>query len=157
MAESLELPRPRSDSSSSNNSQSTTGRLMLRQRLSQLLTCVEDLSSDDETNEEVSRTLDEAFSLCGRWTNKDFFRWPSEGLGGLGGGFTMSQMVYQCFLIQFRLFFFRHCALLSFVCSYFPVLLSLFYVVIQEYFSCPLCLYPHFASSHINPSSLMFP
>ncbi|XP_041948639.1 inositol polyphosphate 5-phosphatase K isoform X1 [Alosa sapidissima] len=74
MAECLELPRVRSDSSSSSTSQSTTGRLMLRQRLSQLLTCVEDLSSDEETNEEVSRTLDEAFNLCGRWTNKEFLR-----------------------------------------------------------------------------------
>ena len=76
MAESLELPRVRSDSSSSSASQSTAGRLLLRQRLAQLLTCVEDLSSDDEASEEVSRTLDEAFNLCGRWTDKEFFRWP---------------------------------------------------------------------------------
>ncbi|XP_012671957.2 inositol polyphosphate 5-phosphatase K isoform X2 [Clupea harengus] len=74
MAESLELPRVRSDSSSSSASQSTAGRLLLRQRLAQLLTCVEDLSSDDEASEEVSRTLDEAFNLCGRWTDKEFFR-----------------------------------------------------------------------------------
>lgn len=114
MAEFLELPRARSDSSSSNTSQSTTGRLMLRQRLSQLLTCVEDLSSDDETNEEVSRTLDEAFSLCGRWTNKDSFRWPSEGGGG--------ECCFTAFLyaIYFKLCFLLFSAFLNFfvlICS----------------------------------------
>ncbi|XP_041707449.1 inositol polyphosphate 5-phosphatase K isoform X1 [Coregonus clupeaformis] len=63
--------RVRSDSTSS---QGSKGRLLLRQRLSQLLNCVEDLSSDDEANEEVSRTLDEAFQLCGRISPRDTFR-----------------------------------------------------------------------------------
>lgn len=48
--------------------------MLLRQRLSQLLTCIEDLSSDDEASEEVSRTLDEAFHLCGRFVPTDAFR-----------------------------------------------------------------------------------
>ncbi|XP_062341864.1 inositol polyphosphate 5-phosphatase K isoform X1 [Osmerus eperlanus] len=71
---SLDGLRARSDSTSSTASQGSKGKLLLRQRLSQLLTCVEDLSSDDEANEEVSRTLDEAFQLCGRFTPKDAFR-----------------------------------------------------------------------------------
>lgn len=32
------------------------------------------MSSDDEANEEVSRTLDEAFQLCGRFIPTDTFR-----------------------------------------------------------------------------------
>lgn len=48
--------------------------MLLRQRLSQLLTCIEDMSSDDEASEEVSRTLDEAFQLCGRYMPTDAFR-----------------------------------------------------------------------------------
>lgn len=66
--------RVRSDSTSSTASQGSKGRLLLRQRLSQLLTCVEDLSSDDEANEELSRTLDEAFQLCGGISPRDTFR-----------------------------------------------------------------------------------
>ena len=71
---SLDGLRARSDSTSSTASQGSKGKLLLRQRLSQLLMCVEDLSSDDEANEEVSRTLDEAFQLCGRFSPKDAFR-----------------------------------------------------------------------------------
>ncbi|XP_057176688.1 inositol polyphosphate 5-phosphatase K isoform X1 [Triplophysa rosa] len=74
MCDVLDIPRARSDSTSSTGSQSTSGRMILRQRIAQLLTCLEDLSSDDEANEEVSRTLDEAFHLCGRYTNKESFR-----------------------------------------------------------------------------------
>lgn len=48
--------------------------MLLRQRLNQLLTCIEDMSSDDEAGEEVSRTLDEAFQLCGRFIPTDSFR-----------------------------------------------------------------------------------
>ncbi|XP_056141435.1 inositol polyphosphate 5-phosphatase K [Lampris incognitus] len=67
-------PRARSDSTSSTASQGSRGKMLLRQRLSQLLTCVEDLSSDDEASEEVSRTLDEAFQLCGGVAPEDTFR-----------------------------------------------------------------------------------
>ncbi|XP_044225551.1 inositol polyphosphate 5-phosphatase K isoform X2 [Thunnus albacares] len=67
-------PRQRSDSMSSSASQSSRSKMLLRQRLSQLLTCIEDMSSDDEANEEVSRTLDEAFQLCGRYVPTDAFR-----------------------------------------------------------------------------------
>ncbi|KAM9846941.1 inositol polyphosphate 5-phosphatase K [Aulostomus maculatus] len=65
-------PRLRSDSTSSSASSRT--KMLLRQRLSQLLTCIEDMSSDDEASEEVSRTLDEAFQLCGRFVPTDTFR-----------------------------------------------------------------------------------
>lgn len=67
-------PRARSDSVSSSASQGSKSRMLLRQRLSQLLTCIEDMSSDDEASEEVSRTLDEAFQLCGRFIPTDVFR-----------------------------------------------------------------------------------
>ncbi|XP_035522959.1 inositol polyphosphate 5-phosphatase K [Morone saxatilis] len=67
-------PRVRSDSMSSSASQGSRSKTLLRQRLSQLLTCIEDMSSDDEANEEVSRTLDEAFQLCGRFIPTDAFR-----------------------------------------------------------------------------------
>ncbi|XP_044078765.1 inositol polyphosphate 5-phosphatase K isoform X2 [Siniperca chuatsi] len=67
-------PRVRSDSMSSSASQGSRSKMLLRQRLSQLLTCIEDMSSDDEASEEVSRTLDEAFQLCGRFIPTDAFR-----------------------------------------------------------------------------------
>ncbi|KAM9729362.1 inositol polyphosphate 5-phosphatase K isoform 2-T2 [Menidia menidia] len=66
--------RVRSDSTSSSASQSSRSKTLLRQRLSQLMTCIEDMSSDDEAGEEVSRTLDEAFHLCGRFIPSDAFR-----------------------------------------------------------------------------------
>lgn len=69
-----DIPRVRSDSMSSSASQGSKSKMLLRQRLSQLLTCIEDMSSDDEANEEVSRTLDEAFQLCGRFIPTDTFR-----------------------------------------------------------------------------------
>uniref|UniRef100_A0A3Q4GP07 Inositol polyphosphate-5-phosphatase Kb n=1 Tax=Neolamprologus brichardi TaxID=32507 RepID=A0A3Q4GP07_NEOBR len=66
-------PRVRSDSTSSSASQGSKSKTVLRQRLSQLLTCIEDMSSDDEASEEVSRTLEEAFQLCGRFIPTDAF------------------------------------------------------------------------------------
>ncbi|XP_076745289.1 inositol polyphosphate 5-phosphatase K isoform X2 [Maylandia zebra] len=67
-------PRVRSNSTSSSASQGSKAKTVLRQRLSQLLTCIEDMSSDDEASEEVSRTLEEAFQLCGRFIPTDAFR-----------------------------------------------------------------------------------
>lgn len=67
-------PRVRSDSMSSSASQGSRSKMLLRQRLNQLLTCIEDMSSDDEANEEVSRSLDEAFQLCGSFVPQDLFR-----------------------------------------------------------------------------------
>uniref|UniRef100_A0A8C0EQR6 Inositol polyphosphate-related phosphatase domain-containing protein n=1 Tax=Bubo bubo TaxID=30461 RepID=A0A8C0EQR6_BUBBB len=61
--ESLHSFRSRSASFSSTGS---SGRLQLRQRVAQLMACVEDISSDDEIHEEVSRTLDEAFRIWGK-------------------------------------------------------------------------------------------
>lgn len=72
-------PRVRSDSASSSASQGS--KMVLRQRLSQLLTCIEDMSSDDEAGEEVSRTLDEAFQLCGRFIPTDAFRLTFNAFG----------------------------------------------------------------------------
>ncbi|XP_071673211.1 inositol polyphosphate 5-phosphatase K isoform X2 [Patagioenas fasciata] len=61
--ENLHNFRSRSASFSSTGS---SGRLQLRQRVAQLMACVEDISSDDEIHEEVSRTLDEAFLIWGK-------------------------------------------------------------------------------------------
>ncbi|XP_062870848.1 inositol polyphosphate 5-phosphatase K [Trichomycterus rosablanca] len=69
MAIMLEDMRCRSDSNTSTRS----SKACLRQSLLQLLTCVEDLSSEDEAADEVTRTLDEAFQLCGRYS-REFFR-----------------------------------------------------------------------------------
>ncbi|XP_007556156.1 inositol polyphosphate 5-phosphatase K isoform X2 [Poecilia latipinna] len=66
--------RLRSDSTSSSVSQGSRSKTILRQRLAELMTCIEDMSSDDEAGEEVSRTLDEAFQLCGRLLPTDAFR-----------------------------------------------------------------------------------
>ncbi|XP_008425384.1 inositol polyphosphate 5-phosphatase K isoform X2 [Poecilia reticulata] len=66
--------RLRSDSTSSSASQGSRSKTILRQRLAELMTCIEDMSSDDEAGEEVSRTLDEAFQLCGRLLPTDAFR-----------------------------------------------------------------------------------
>ncbi|XP_016421753.1 phosphatidylinositol 4,5-bisphosphate 5-phosphatase A-like [Sinocyclocheilus rhinocerous] len=74
MSDTFDVPRVRSDSTSTMASQSTSSRMILRERLAQLLVCLEDLSSDDEANEEVSRTLDEAFYLCGKYTNRETIR-----------------------------------------------------------------------------------
>lgn len=67
-------PRMRSDSMSSSLSQGSRSKVVLRQRLTRLLTCIEDMRSDDEASEEVSRTLDEALHLCGRFVPTDAFR-----------------------------------------------------------------------------------
>ena len=66
--------RCRSDSLSSSVSQGSRSKGLLRQRLTQLLTRIEDMSSDDEASDEVSRSLDEAFQLCGRFIPTDTFR-----------------------------------------------------------------------------------
>lgn len=67
--ESLPNLRSRSASVSSTGS---SGRVQLRHRVAQLMACVEDISSDDEIHEEVSRTLDEAFL---RWGKKLKDKW----------------------------------------------------------------------------------
>lgn len=71
------IGRTRSDSAASDATQSTGSRLVLRQRLHQLLTCVEDLSPGDELHEKVAKTLDNVFLVCGKRANKlkkDSFR-----------------------------------------------------------------------------------
>lgn len=52
--------------SASVSSTGSSGRFQLRQRVAQLMACVEDVSSDDEIHDEVSRTIDEAFLICGK-------------------------------------------------------------------------------------------
>lgn len=70
-------PRPRSDSVTSTGSQSTSSRMLLRQRLTMLMTCVGDLDPKDKVHAQVSKTLEEAFQVCGQkalqW-KKDQFR-----------------------------------------------------------------------------------
>jgi len=71
-------PHVRSRSLASNTSQSTASKLLLRQRLHQLMTCIDDLGPRDELHLKVSRALDGAFLLCGRragMPRKDRFRW----------------------------------------------------------------------------------
>lgn len=55
--------RARSDSLSSTGSCS---RFVLRQRVAQLMTCMEDVSSDDDLHEELCRSIDQAFLICGK-------------------------------------------------------------------------------------------
>ncbi|XP_030143937.4 inositol polyphosphate 5-phosphatase K isoform X1 [Taeniopygia guttata] len=69
--EGLSLSEPESGASlrsrsASLSSTGSSGRLQLRHRVAQLMACVEDISSDDEIHEEVSRTLDEAFLIWGK-------------------------------------------------------------------------------------------
>ena len=72
------MGRVRSDSMVSADTQSTGSRLLLRQRLTQLMTCVDDLDPSDKLHDQVSRTLDNAFSICGKKAGRikrDTFRW----------------------------------------------------------------------------------
>ncbi|XP_030007877.1 inositol polyphosphate 5-phosphatase Ka isoform X2 [Sphaeramia orbicularis] len=62
--------RYRSDSIASSTTQSTGSKLILRQRLNQLMTCVDDLDPSDELHEKVAKTLDNAFVICGKRANK---------------------------------------------------------------------------------------
>ncbi|XP_027717656.1 inositol polyphosphate 5-phosphatase K isoform X2 [Vombatus ursinus] len=62
-SETSPLSRDRSPSVSSTSS---VGHTSLRQRVAQLLTCVEDISSDEEIQDEMARTLDQAFLLWGK-------------------------------------------------------------------------------------------
>lgn len=70
--------RDHSDSLSSDHTQSTGSKLVLRHRLSQLMTCVDDLDPKNELHDKVVKTLDNAFLICGKRANKpkkDSFRW----------------------------------------------------------------------------------
>lgn len=72
------MGRVRSDSMASTATLSTGSRLLLRQRLTQLMTCVDDLDPSDKLHDQVARTLDNAFLICGKKagrTKKDNFRW----------------------------------------------------------------------------------
>lgn len=70
--------RDRSDTLSSDATQSTGSKAVLRHRLNQLLTCVDGLDTEMELHEKVSKTLDNAFFVCGTRANrqrKNKFRW----------------------------------------------------------------------------------
>lgn len=73
--------RLRSDSAASGastSSSSSSSRMLLRQKLAQLLSRIDDMSSEDEAGEEMSRTLDDAFQLCSRFAPPTHaFRWTS--------------------------------------------------------------------------------
>ncbi|XP_014017681.2 inositol polyphosphate 5-phosphatase K isoform X2 [Salmo salar] len=71
------IGRVRSDSIASSATQSSGSRLLLRQRLAQLMTCVDDLDPSPQLQEQVVRSLDNAFLVCGKRANrtkKDNFR-----------------------------------------------------------------------------------
>lgn len=72
------IGRIRSDTVSSDATQSTGSRLALRHRLNQLMTCVDDLDPKNELHDKVVKTLDSAFLACGKRAykpKKDSFRW----------------------------------------------------------------------------------
>lgn len=70
--------RDHSDSLSTDATQSTGSKAVLRHRLYQLLTCVDDMDAEMELHNKLSKTLDNAFSACGVRANKlrkKRFRW----------------------------------------------------------------------------------
>lgn len=74
--------RDHSDSFSSDATQSTGSRAVLRHRLNQLLTCVDDMDTEKELQEKMSQSLDNAFSACVMRANKlrkKRFRWRMNG------------------------------------------------------------------------------
>lgn len=69
--------RVRSDTLSSDATQSTGSKLALRHQLSQLMTCVDDLDPTNRLREKMVKTLDNAFLVYAKKTNKpkkDSFR-----------------------------------------------------------------------------------
>ncbi|KAM3875446.1 inositol polyphosphate 5-phosphatase Ka [Diretmus argenteus] len=62
--------RVRADSLASDATQSTGSKQALRQRLHQLMTCVDDLDPRDKLHDEVAKTLDGAFVICSKKANK---------------------------------------------------------------------------------------
>lgn len=71
------MGRVRSDSLSSDATQSTGSKLVLRHRLNQLMTCMDDLDPRNELYEKMVKTLDNVFLICSKQANKpkkDSFR-----------------------------------------------------------------------------------
>ncbi|XP_037534372.1 inositol polyphosphate 5-phosphatase Ka [Nematolebias whitei] len=66
--------RVRSDTLSSDATQSTGSRVALRHRLSQLMTCVDDLDPTNRLHEKMVKTLDNAVLACAKKPKKDGFR-----------------------------------------------------------------------------------
>lgn len=72
------MGRVRSDSLSSDATQSTGSKLLLRHRLNQLMTCMDDLDPKSELHEKMVKSLDNVFLVCGKRANKPrkhSFRW----------------------------------------------------------------------------------
>lgn len=72
------IGRDHSDSLSSDATQSTGNKLVLRHRLNQLVTCVDDFDPENELHEKVVKILDNAFIICSMRANKpkkERFRW----------------------------------------------------------------------------------
>lgn len=72
------IGRDHSDSLSSDATQSTGNKLVLRHRLNQLVTCMDDFDPKNELHEKVVKTLDNAFIICSMRANKpkkERFRW----------------------------------------------------------------------------------
>lgn len=71
------LGRVRSDSVSTDATQSTGSKLLLRHRLNQLMTCIDDMDPKNELHEKMVKTLENAFLACGKRAHrpkKDSFR-----------------------------------------------------------------------------------
>ncbi|XP_014905959.1 inositol polyphosphate 5-phosphatase K-like isoform X2 [Poecilia latipinna] len=64
------MGRVRSDTLSSDATQSTASKLALRHRLNQLMTCVDDLDPKTELHQKMVKTLDSAFLSCAKRANK---------------------------------------------------------------------------------------
>jgi hypothetical protein len=72
------IGRVRSDSIASSATQFSGSHLLLRQRLSQLMNCVNDLDPSPQLQEQVVGSLDNTFLICGKRANllkKENFRW----------------------------------------------------------------------------------
>ena len=106
------IGRERSDSYST---QSTGSKLLLRHRLNQLITCVDDLDPKTELHEKMIKTLDNAFLVCGKKANKpkkDSFRWRTHA--------TLYRNIITYLLFSLLLF-----SLTCFIVVFFPLWVQL--------------------------------
>ena len=93
------MGRVRSDSLSSNATASTGSKHVLRHRLNQLMTCMDDLDPKNELHDKMVKTLDNAFLLCDKRANKpkkDRFRWRTNR-----SSFLCAEAGKRVFIISF--------------------------------------------------------
>lgn len=62
--------RVRADSVASTNTQSSGSHMHLRNRVAQLMTCVDDLEADSKLQAEMRKTLEGALLVCGKRASK---------------------------------------------------------------------------------------